>query len=57
MSCMSSLIQVSKSSALRPLSAQRQVSPGRMRNRRRCQRFCMSWTVRGANAWEARRAA
>src|ERR1051326_6165907 len=38
MYCMSIFIHVSKSMESRPATAHRQVKPGRIRNRRRCQR-------------------
>src|SRR6266702_322495 len=42
MYCISIFIQVSKSTASRPETAHRQVSPGRIRSRRRCQRLYWS---------------
>src|ERR1700687_4597215 len=42
MYCMSIFIQVSKSMESLPATAHKQVSPGRMRSRRRCQRWYIS---------------
>src|ERR1035437_6705898 len=45
MYCISSFIQVSKSTLSRPEMAHRQVRPGRMRRRRRCQRWYRSTSL------------